>query len=1123
MITPELKETLEAAEKGNKEAQYRMGTISEENQEYEQAHNWYLRAAKQGYADAYYCLARLFENGYLNPADNVSELNMRKAVNYYAIAAVLGNPDGQKKLADFYFHGTGVGQNLENAIDWYENASNRNNREAQCALGQIYAGRGEYKRAYDYFYASANNHYNAAQYELGILFLKGQGVQADEQAAIHWLSLSMEQMYVPAILKLAEVYKQKKTVDGYREALSYYLKASSFSAEAERNIAEFYYYGYGDLSADTAQAFSWYVKAADHGDADAQYMIASAYCNDIAAAGVHRGYKQAAAYLKKAADQKHVAAAYDLAMLYKQKLISNTADYRKAYPYFLIAAEEGHVKAMFETAEILWNGLNGNKDTDAAISWYEKCALKGNWYAQQKLINSYRNGINCKRNYSEVIRIASLKPASDAASAQVAAGEALRIGGFGVSRNYKESYEWYRKAAEQGDAEASYWVGYFLRYGDGVQKDTAAALNWYERAAKKDYLQAIVGLGYMYGNGIGTVDGKPDYDKAVYYYKLGVEAGSSTAYGYLAYSYYKGYGIEKDYKKAFNLYYRAAQEPKRAYAQRMVAKMYEEGIGTGKDLPAAFSWYKKAADHKDIFASYKTGYMLANGIGTARDLSKSVTYFRFAADGGDVQANDEAGNAYLYGIGTREDYKTAYKYILFAAGKKVHRSEYNLGVMYQRGLYLERSDKLAEEWFSLAAKGGHKEAQYQMGEYHVNRKEYDLAFNYYSLSANQNHAAAQNMCGKFFAEGWGSIKKDSAKANEYFRMAAEQGNESGAWNLGLNYYSGFGIEKDYTKAFHYIFSAANKGHKSACNKTGEMLEAGQGVSQNIREALQWYLKAASSPFLMPKAQLNLGKLYASEGFSDFQSALIWYKKAQSNNDADVKIEASQLLGDLYYYGTHVEQNDTEAFNYYKLCAEKANAQIRFNLAELYLRGCGIRHDIEKAIYWYQKALEKDVKHAEASWRLGMMYLKGIHLDRNDDKAEELLAAAADSNHTGACAALGNMILENRCKRHNSGQAVTYLEKAADARNVDAMYKVGMIYESGQLVQKDYTRAFNYIRGAATRGHAEAMFVLYKMYAKGKGVKRNRELAKTWLQNAADNGNEEAVKRANGYLKSIFHI
>ena len=132
-----------------------------------------------------------------------------------------------------------------------------------------------------------------------------------------------------------------------------------------------------------------------------------------------------------------------------------------------------------------------------------------------------------------------------------------------------------------------------------------------------------------------------------------------------------------------------------------------------------------------------------------------------------------------------------------------------------------------------------------------------------------------------------------------------------------------------------------------------MYELGVGVEKNLDEAVRWYTKAASSPHFLAEAQLNLGALYASDELSDYENAVVWYKKAQGNSDNEVMIRASRWLGDLFFYGKHVEQNYAEAFRYYSVCADESDAQIQFNLAEMYYLGHGTDQSARKAIDWYQ--------------------------------------------------------------------------------------------------------------------------------------------------------------------------
>ena len=54
---------------------------------------------------------------------------------------------------------------------------------------------------------------------------------------------------------------------------------------------------------------------------------------------------------------------------------------------------------------------------------------------------------------------------------------------------------WYRKAADQGDADAQYILGYCYETGAGVPKDTAQAADWYRKAATQGHTNARQGLG----------------------------------------------------------------------------------------------------------------------------------------------------------------------------------------------------------------------------------------------------------------------------------------------------------------------------------------------------------------------------------------------------------------------------------------------------------------------------------------------------------------------------------------------------------------------------------------------------------------------------------------------------
>jgi TPR repeat protein len=64
--------------------------------------------------------------------------------------------------------------------------------------------------------------------------------------------------------------------------------------------------------------------------------------------------------------------------------------------------------------------------------------------------------------------------------------------------------KWYRKAAEQGFAEAQNNLGLMCALGRGVTQDDAEAVKWYRKAAEQGYAPAQNTLGEMRRQGRGV-------------------------------------------------------------------------------------------------------------------------------------------------------------------------------------------------------------------------------------------------------------------------------------------------------------------------------------------------------------------------------------------------------------------------------------------------------------------------------------------------------------------------------------------------------------------------------------------------------------------------------------------
>ena len=77
-----------------------------------------------------------------------------------------------------------------------------------------------------------------------------------------------------------------------------------------------------------------------------------------------------------------------------------------------------------------------------------------------------------------------------------------------MAKDAVEAVKWYRKAADQGDADGQSNLGLMYQNGRGVAKDEVEAVKWYRKAADQGYANGQVNLGTMYWVGNGVVKDK---------------------------------------------------------------------------------------------------------------------------------------------------------------------------------------------------------------------------------------------------------------------------------------------------------------------------------------------------------------------------------------------------------------------------------------------------------------------------------------------------------------------------------------------------------------------------------------------------------------------------------------
>lgn len=124
-----------AAEQGNPEAQYQLGSLYENSQltqNYAQAVIWHHKAAQKGSAKAQVRLGHIYSRG-LGTTQNYND-----AILWYGKAALQGNAEAQHSLGLMYTLGKGLPQNDQLAIGWLTKAAAQQYPDSELLLGRIY-------------------------------------------------------------------------------------------------------------------------------------------------------------------------------------------------------------------------------------------------------------------------------------------------------------------------------------------------------------------------------------------------------------------------------------------------------------------------------------------------------------------------------------------------------------------------------------------------------------------------------------------------------------------------------------------------------------------------------------------------------------------------------------------------------------------------------------------------------------------------------------------------------------------------------------------------------------------------------------------------------------------------
>ena len=237
-------------------------------------------------------------------------------------------------------------------------------------------------KAAEWYRKSADRGNVNAQFNLGGMYYKGEGVTQDYTKALKWFSKAAEQGHVFAQIYLGNMYRYGEGVTkDYKKAIYWYTQAAKQrsiiaeqgSALAQAGLGDMHYNGEG-VTQDYAKAAEWYCMAAERGFVGAQYSLGLMYYNGQ---GVSQDYTEAAEWFRKSAEQGYADAQNMLGTMYTFG-IGVSQDFSKGVKWPRKAAEQGDDKGQYLLGSAYECGIGVPQDYAKAAEWYRKAADQGN-------------------------------------------------------------------------------------------------------------------------------------------------------------------------------------------------------------------------------------------------------------------------------------------------------------------------------------------------------------------------------------------------------------------------------------------------------------------------------------------------------------------------------------------------------------------------------------------------------------------------------------------------------------------------------------------------------------------------------------------------------------------------
>lgn len=424
-----------------------------------------------------------------------------------------------------------------------------------------------------------------------------------------------------------------------------------------------------------------------------------------------------------------------------------------------------------------------------------------------------------------------------------------------LENKFDEAAQLYQKAADEGDAYATWRLSNAYGNGDGVDFDQEKAFNLLKEAADKGCKEAECDLSWAYMFGwyghTDSIKGKQMFDKLIAQDNDNTYIQSRYAHLLLSgaeglyekntekalrilkqvkdkddpyYLWVEGSiylsgidNIEPDYSKAIT-YFTKSFEKGRRYASVFLAQIYfTKDRKETFDIKKGIEWLKKGVESNSTDAMVLLSKIYLDSkdnedFKSYQNPFKGIELLQKAINHGSGDANFQLGIEFFNGINVNKDDKKFFEYSQKAYELRNGDGASNLGACYQQGFACERNINKAIEIYQEAVKLGSGFAAQKL-------------FFIFRYGDSQNDIP---------------VNFDRDKAKYYLLEAARLNDPIALLQLSNQYYPGGDMfETSSDQAFIYAKKSADAGNVDGCAKVAYLLDNGIGCYKNPPEAQKY--------------------------------------------------------------------------------------------------------------------------------------------------------------------------------------------------------------------------------------------------------------------------------------------